>query len=62
MDRLSSREWAIVTWIIIYLYFTIFVLKVDFTDVLKSFFNKKLNILCVVWLQAAQISSYFKSG
>ena len=39
MDILSSREWAIVTWIIIYLYFTIFVLKVDFTDVLKSFFK-----------------------
>ena len=47
MDILSSREWAIVTWIIIYLYFTIFVLKVDFTDVLKSFFNKKLNILWI---------------
>lgn len=45
MDILSSREWAIVTWIIIYLCFTIFVLKVDFTGVLKSFFNKKLNIL-----------------
>lgn len=45
MDVLSSREWAIVTWIIIYLCITIFVLKVDFTDVLKSFFNKKLNIL-----------------
>ena len=47
MDILSSREWAIVTWIIIYLCFTIFVLKVDFTDVLKSFFNKKLNILWI---------------
>ena len=47
MDILSSREWAIVTWIIIYLGFTIFVLKVDFTDVLKSFFNKKLNILWI---------------
>ena len=47
MDVLSSREWAIVTWIIIYLGFTIFVLKVDFTDVLKSFFNKKLNILWI---------------
>ena len=47
MDILSSREWAIVTWIIIYLYFTIFVLKVDFTVVLKSFFNKKLNILWI---------------
>lgn len=47
MDVLSSREWAIVTWIIIYLCFTIFVLKVDFTDVLKSFFNKKLNILWI---------------
>lgn len=45
MDILSSREWAIVTWVIIYLCFIIFVLKVDFTDVLKSFFNKKLNIL-----------------
>lgn len=47
MDILSSREWAIVTWIIIYLCFTIFVLKVDFTDILKSFFNKKLNILWI---------------
>lgn len=47
MDILSSREWAILTWIIIYLCFTIFVLKVDFTDVLKSFFNKKLNILWI---------------
>ena len=47
MDILSSREWAIVTWIIIYLCFTIFVLKVDFTDVFKSFFNKKLNILWI---------------
>ena len=47
MDILSSREWAIVTWIIIFLCFTIFVLKVDFTDVLKSFFNKKLNILWI---------------
>lgn len=47
MDILSSREWAIVTWIIVYLCFTIFVLKVDFTDVLKSFFNKKLNILWI---------------
>lgn len=47
MDILSSREWAIVTWIIIYLCFTIFVLKVEFTDVLKSFFNKKLNILWI---------------
>ena len=47
MDVLSSREWAIVTWIIIYLCFTIFVLKVDFTDVLKSFFNKELNILWI---------------
>lgn len=47
MDILSSREWAIVTWIIIYLCFTIFVLKVDFTYVLKSFFNKKLNILWI---------------
>ena len=47
MDILSSREWAIVTWIIIYLCFTIFVLKVDFTDVLNSFFNKKLNILWI---------------
>ena len=47
MDILSSREWAIVTWIIIYLGFTIFVLKVDFTDVFKSFFNKKLNILWI---------------
>ena len=47
MNILSSREWAIVTWIIIYLCFTIFVLKVDFTDVLKSFFNKKLNILWI---------------
>lgn len=50
MDVLSSREWAIVTWIIIYLCFTIFVLKVDFTDVLKSFFNKKLNILWLIIL------------
>lgn len=50
MDVLSSREWAIVTWIIIYLCFTIFVLKVDFTDVLKSFFNKKLNILWITIL------------
>lgn len=50
MDILSSREWAIVTWIIIYLCFTIFVLKVDFTDVLKSFFNKKLNILWIMIL------------
>lgn len=47
MDILSSREWAILTWIIIYLCFTIFVLKVDFTVVLKSFFNKKLNILWI---------------
>ena len=47
MDILSSREWAIVTWIIIYLCFTIFILKVDFIDVLKSFFNKKLNILWI---------------
>lgn len=47
MDILSSREWAIVTWIIIFLCFTIFVLKVDFTDVFKSFFNKKLNILWI---------------
>lgn len=47
MDILSSREWAIVTWIIIYLGFTIFVLKVNFTDVFKSFFNKKLNILWI---------------
>ena len=47
MDILSSREWAILTWIIIYLCFTIFVLKVDFTDVLKSFFNKKLSILWI---------------
>ena len=47
MDILSSREWAILTWIIISLCFTIFVLKVDFTDVLKSFFNKKLNILWI---------------
>lgn len=47
MDILSSREWAIVTWIIIYICFTIFVLKVGFTDVLKSFFNKKLNILWI---------------
>lgn len=47
MNIFSSREWAIVTWIIIYLCFTIFVLKVDFTDVLKSFFNKKLNILWI---------------
>lgn len=47
MDILSSREWATVTWTIIYLCFTIFVLKVDFTDVLKSFFNKKLNILWI---------------
>ena len=47
MDVLSSREWAIVTWIIIFLCFTIFVLKVDLTDVLKSFFNKKLNILWI---------------
>ena len=50
MDILSSREWAILTWIIIYLCFTIFVLKVDFTDVLKSFFNKKLNILWILIL------------
>ena len=50
MDVLSSREWAIVTWIIIYLCFTIFVLKVDFTDVLTSFFNKKLNILWITIL------------
>lgn len=50
MDILSSREWAIVTWIIIYLCFTIFVLKVDFTDVLKSFFNKRLNILWIMIL------------
>ena len=47
MNILSSREWAIVTWIIIYLCITIFVLKVDFTDVFKSFFNKKLNILWI---------------
>ena len=47
MDILSSREWAILTWIIIYLCFTLFVLKVDFTVVLKSFFNKKLNILWI---------------
>ena len=47
MDILSSREWAIVTWIIIYLGFTIFILKVNFTDVFKSFFNKKLNILWI---------------
>ena len=47
MDILSSREWAIVTWIFIYLCITIFVFKVDFTDMLKSFFNKKLNILWV---------------
>ena len=47
MDILSSREWAIVTWIIIYLCITIFVLKVDFTDVFKSFFNKKLSILWI---------------
>ena len=47
MNILSSREWAIVTWIIIYLCITIFVLKVDFTDVFKSFFNKKLSILWI---------------
>lgn len=47
MDILSSREWAIVTWVIIYLCFIIFVLKVDFTDVFKGFFNKKLNILWI---------------
>ena len=47
MNILSSREWAIVTWIIIFLCFTIFILKVDLTDVLKSFFNKKLNILWI---------------
>lgn len=47
MDIFSTREWAIVTWIIIYLCLTIFVLEVDFTDVLKSFFNKKLNILWI---------------
>ena len=58
MDVLSSREWAIVTWIIIYLCFTIFVLKVDFTDVLKSFFNKKLNIL---WITILLYSRYWNN-
>lgn len=50
MDILSSREWAIVTWTIIYLCFTIFKLKVNLLDVLKSLFNKKLNILWITIL------------
>lgn len=50
MDILSSREWAIVTWTIIYLCFTIFKLKVNLLDILKSLFNKKLNILWITIL------------
>lgn len=50
MEILSSREWAIVTWITIYLCITIFVSKVDFTGVFKSVFNKKLNILWIMIL------------
>ena len=50
MNILSSREWAIVTWITIYLCITIFVSKVDFTGVFKSVFNKKLNILWIMIL------------
>lgn len=50
MDILSSREWAILTWIIIYLCFNIFKFKVNLLDVLKSLFNKKLNILWITML------------
>ncbi len=46
MDILSSREWAIVTWTIIYLC----LFKVNLLDVLKSLFNKKLNILWITIL------------
>lgn len=50
MDIFSTREWAIVTWIIIYLCFNIFKFKVNLLDVLKSLFNKKLNILWITML------------
>lgn len=50
MDILSSREWAIVTWTIICLCFNNFKFKVNLLDVLKSLFNKKLNILWITML------------